>query len=337
MQRDRNADDAVHRMLRETLGEGLTSSTPGDACVDGETLAAWVERSLPAERARLVEAHLSECARCQSLMAAFVRTAPMPVPLPSFWERWRLRWLVPIGAAATAVAIWVALPTDRGTVPTALQEADAPLESLAQLPATPPPADPDGGPSAAAKNAAADRVGQVGGDSNANALARRSPEREARAETSDQRIAGGSLAETVAVAPAAPPAAAGRNEATVLQARAPLQIVSPSPDSRWRIVAGTTIERSTTGGRAWEAAVITPATQVTAGSSPGALVCWLVGPTGAIRLTTDGVQFRSVPFPERVDLVGVRATSATMAVVTAVDGRAFRTEDQGVTWSPVAP
>ena len=335
MQRDRNADDAVHRMLRETLGEGLTSSAPGEACIDGETLAAWVEHSLPAERARLVEAHLSECARCQSLMAAFVRTAPMPVPLPSFWERWRLRWLVPIGAAATAVAIWVALPTDRGTVPTALQEADAPLESLAQPPATPPPAGPDDSRSDAAKNAAADRAGQVGADS--NALARRSPEREARGETSDQRVAGGSLAETVAVAPAAPPAAAGRNEAAVLQARAPLEIVSPSPDSRWRIVAGTAIERSTTGGRDWEPVVMTPPTPVTAGSSPDALVCWLVGPAGSIRLTTDGVQFRSVPFPERVDLVGVRATSATMAVVTAVDGRAFRTEDQGVTWSPVAP
>jgi hypothetical protein len=200
----------------------------------------------------------------------------------------------------------------------------------------------------ASKNAASTRVGQVAEQS--NGLARRSSEREARGVTDErasaerearvasgaQSIAGEPLAETVA--PAAAPVAAGRREATVqLQARAPLEIVSPNPDSRWRIVDGTAIQRSTTGGRVWEAAVITPPAQVTAGSSPGALVCWLVGPRGAIRLTTDGVQFRIVPFPERVDLDGVRATSATMAVVTAIDGRAFRTEDQGVTWVPVAP
>src|SRR5262245_9209968 len=106
VQRNRNADDAVHRMLQQTLGEQLTSNDRGDACIDGETLAAWVERSLPAARASLVEAHLSECPRCQSLMAAFTRTVPLSAPAPSFWQRWRLRWLVPIAAAATAVSIW---------------------------------------------------------------------------------------------------------------------------------------------------------------------------------------------------------------------------------------
>ena len=349
MQRNRNADDAVHRMLRETLGKPLTSSDAGEACIDGETLAAWVERSLPAARAELVEAHLSRCARCQSLMATFARTVPMPEPRHSFWQHSRLRWLVPITAAATAVAIWIALPTDRGATPPAVsQEADAQLESQTQLPSTPPAASPDPRPLDASKNAATDRLGQVGGD--ANALARRSSEeatrptgertsaeREARVATGDQRTADGALAERIAVAPAAPPVAPGRSEAAAqAQTRAPIEIVSPSPDSRWRIV-GTAIERSTTGGKVWEAAVTTSPTQVTAGSSPGPLVCWLVGPGGAVRLTTDGVQFRSVTFPERVDLVGVRATSATIAVVTAVDGRAFRTDDQGVTWAPVAP
>ena len=58
----------------------------------------------------------------------------------------------------------------------------------------------------------------------------------------------------------------------------------------------------------WEAAAIDPPAELTAGSSPDPLVCWLVGRAGAIRLTMDGVRFQGVPFPERVDLVGVRAT-----------------------------
>ena len=71
--------------------------------------------------------------------------------------------------------------------------------------------------------------------------------------------------------------------------------------------------------------------------APSSAVCWLVGRAGAIRLTMDGVRFQRVPFPESVDLVGVRATSATSASVTAADGREFRTDDQGATWSRVAP
>lgn len=51
----------------------------------------------------------------------------------------------------------------------------------------------------------------------------------------------------------------------------------------------------------------------------------------------DGVRFQGVPFPEIVDLVAVRAESARSATVTAADGRAFRTDDQGTTWSRVAP
>jgi photosystem II stability/assembly factor-like uncharacterized protein len=72
---------------------------------------------------------------------------------------------------------------------------------------------------------------------------------------------------------------------------------------------------------------------LTAGSSPDPQICWLVGSAGTVRLTTDGVRFRALPFPETVDLGGVRATSDRSAVVTARDGRTFRTDDQGATWS----
>jgi photosystem II stability/assembly factor-like uncharacterized protein len=113
-------------------------------------------------------------------------------------------------------------------------------------------------------------------------------------------------------------------------------ITSPNPSVRWRLAPEGTVERSTTAGTSWVAAFVTPPAILTAGSSPDAQACWLVGRAGAVRLATDGVQFRAVAFPEVVDLIAVRATSARNAEVTAADGRVFRTGDQGATWSIVA-
>jgi hypothetical protein len=108
--------------------------------------------------------------------------------------------------------------------------------------------------------------------------------------------------------------------------------VSPNPANRWRIIAGTRVERSITGGSTWEATVIGAPVELSTGISPAPLVCWLVGRAGAVWLTTDGTRFERVPFPASVNLVGVRATSENSAVVTAADGRTFRTDDRGTTW-----
>jgi photosystem II stability/assembly factor-like uncharacterized protein len=116
-----------------------------------------------------------------------------------------------------------------------------------------------------------------------------------------------------------------------------LTVVSPSPATRWRVQPDGRVERSTTGGTTWAPAVVDAASPLTAGSSPDPAVCWLVGPAGVIRLTTDGTRFETVTPPLQVDLVAVTATNARIAVVTAVDGRRFRTDDQGMTWAAVAP
>jgi hypothetical protein len=121
------------------------------------------------------------------------------------------------------------------------------------------------------------------------------------------------------------------------QATVPVEIVSPDPASRWRILPGARVERSTTAGAAWEALTVGASGELAAGSSPDRTVCWLVGRAGTIRLTVDGVRFTSVPFPETVDLVSVRASSAASALVTTGDGRQFRTDDRGQTWSRVIP
>jgi photosystem II stability/assembly factor-like uncharacterized protein len=61
-------------------------------------------------------------------------------------------------------------------------------------------------------------------------------------------------------------------------------------------------------------------------------VCWLVGRAGLVLLTTDGVRFERVKFPETSDLSAIRATNARQASITTADGRVFVTADGGATW-----
>lgn len=365
MQRNGDRDESVDRTLRQTLRGPLTSDAASGPCVDGETVAAWTEGALSTSEAAVVETHISQCPRCQVLLATFARTAPVPVAAESLWQRWHLRWLVPIAAAATAVVIWIAVPADQS--PTVPQQFAARLEAPIETPQTVPPASAQSSPSALEERKEADRVSRPDSKKEIlaepvgriavepNAPSRGSSEQEARAAGDETARAGradlasrdrstaGNRALAEEVRPASPrPAAASapaelREQALQRQAGAPIEIVSPNPANRWRIVASTSVERSTTGGNTWEAAAINPPAELTAGSSPDPLVCWLVGRAGGVRLTTDGVRFQGVPFPEILDLVGVRATSARSAVVTAADGREFRTDDQGTTWSRVAP
>ncbi len=79
-------------------------------CVDAETLAAWADGGLPKPEAVAVELHLSECDRCTAMLATFVRTTPEIPATGSLWQRWHLRWLVPVATAATVAALWVLIP-----------------------------------------------------------------------------------------------------------------------------------------------------------------------------------------------------------------------------------
>ena len=109
-------------------------------------------------------------------------------------------------------------------------------------------------------------------------------------------------------------------------------VVSPNANSRWRVLAGGTIERSEDAGRTWIPVRIAPNEEVLAGASPGPLACWFVGRNGLVLLATDGTNFTRLPFPESVDLVAVSSPEARIATVTTSDGRVYRTEDGGRTW-----
>jgi hypothetical protein len=130
-------------------------------------------------------------------------------------------------------------------------------------------------------------------------------------------------------------AARVRGEAFSLTAM--IEVISPDPMTRWRVVRAGQVERSTNGGARWEPATLPESATLTGGTSPSSSICWLVGRTGSIYVTTDGLRFVRVPFPDRTDFLSIQATDGRRATVVTTDGRTMRTEDQGVTWVRISP
>jgi photosystem II stability/assembly factor-like uncharacterized protein len=131
---------------------------------------------------------------------------------------------------------------------------------------------------------------------------------------------------------------ANTSEVAALTARrdfagqASFQITSPISSSRWRI-SGSVVEHSTDGGATWHTTPTGVATPLTTGASPAANICWIVGRSGVVLLSSDGETWRRLPFPEAVDLTAVVARDNRSATVTAVDGRIFSTTNAGGTWN----
>lgn len=152
----------------------------------------------------------------------------------------------------------------------------------------------------------------------------------------------GQVAETVALRSRQSTAAAGRADSADQVARraegmqfatATLDITIPGSSIRWRVVGSNELLRSADGGTTWQKQAIEIAAPITAGAAPSPTVCWLVGRSGIVLLTTDGATWRRVAFPEAVDLSTIAASDARNARVTAVDRRTFVTTDGGQTWT----
>ena len=300
--------------------------------VEPEVLAAWSEGTLPSSDARQVEAHLADCMTCQQMLAVFARTEPPPALSSGFRSvvsGFSWRWAVPLAAAATVAAIWVAIPEEERTAqlnPTAaapLSEAAPPPGGLsnARIPGNPTDLSADAAAPARAKERAArsDAVAGSLADQTAPELREKivsqekadqfASSRAANERDQDLKAEAAPTARSVApaqaaAAPAAPQpvqeqdrARAERETTSLLRQAAPAEIVSPDPQIRWRIVPTGRLERSTNAGKTWEA----------------------------------------VTLPQPVNVTAVRAPSATTAIVTTTDGRLLRTDDQGKTWNPVQP
>ena len=357
MDSPRERDQTVERLLRQSLGTPPRGGVT-DACLDGETLAAWAAGGLAGSALDAVQLHVADCARCQSLAGTLARinaTAPQAEPAgPS--RRW-LAWFVPLTAAAAAVALWFAVPGNPGR-PVSSTE----LARVEQTPTPTPRAEPGKPakidarkedaqekavqtPSAPAAPPAADR-GQASAapqatelrDERARTDAVQQPARQqpalAGAAAKEEAPAAAATAAAGVAAPLAERASVARSALSAANAVAP-DIISPDPAIRWRIL-GSAVQHSSNGGSTWDAAPVGVAAELTAGAAPAATVCWLVGRNGVVLLTTDGRTWRRVPFPEMTDLSAVRTVDAggRVASVSTTDGRTFVTTDAGATWSP---
>jgi hypothetical protein len=299
-----------------------------DACLDAEMLAAWVDGGLDSREAEAIERHVSSCARCQALVGVMARTGPLEPVQAAWWRRWPA-WVVPLTAGAAAALLWMVVPAERTVPPAdtvatvteprelqqapARQEAAGARDQMARAEPVTKPAAPIAPKSEAAANEVKlqDRRADVEA-SGADRAAAPAAVRPEPAGAAPQAQALGSLA--VAEAPA-------------------IEIPSPNAAFRWRLTTAG-VERTTDGGASWEALATGESARLVAGSAPSPDVCWLVGRGGTVLLATDGRTWRRVPFPEPVDLVGVQSADARTAVVTAADGRVFRTNDAGATWAP---
>ncbi len=129
-------------------------------------------------------------------------------------------------------------------------------------------------------------------------------------------------------------AAAPAESASFRSGAAVLEIRTPDPAVRWRVVDGRLVQRSLDAGATWvDQDRADEGVSLTAGVAPSTTACWLVGRAGAIVRTIDGRAWQRVRFPEPLDFTAVVAGDARTATVTAADGRQFATTDGGTTWT----
>jgi hypothetical protein len=372
--------NSFDHLLREALK--APASHPPGGCLDAETLAAWSEGSLDATQRAAVEAHASECARCQDLLAAMIRIEPAIVSRP-WWRSPAFGWLAPLTVAAAALAIWVRVDpraTESALAPSPVAPSTAAAPQVAndqarekqERPAAQESLDAARAESQAKRRAASgpppvaldrlrDEARKRADDAPAGASAKAvAPAATAPSEAGVTVIAPTPMIETATAtaAPAtpapppiaqvaplpAPKAVAESANARAVAARAAAFSSTPSADqrelliqtadgaTRWWVRSPGTVQRSTDGGARWEVQATGNREILNAGTAPSSAVCWLVGRTGAVLLSSDGQSWRRVPFPEALDLVSVSAVDGKTATVLAAGGRKFTTTDGGVSW-----
>ncbi len=159
--RDRNFEKALSRHLRSSASSspdanvlaGGASERPVELCPDPEILAAYHDGSLSFEERNLWKQHVVSCDRCQLVLAHLLTPLDIPVNLetnenvavlkqpaspgrtasprhiarPSPPHNLRWLWLVPVGAIAATLIVWVSL-----NEPKPLQVAPPPSVEVAE-------------------------------------------------------------------------------------------------------------------------------------------------------------------------------------------------------------
>jgi hypothetical protein len=348
------------RILEQALKHELRANSDATPHLDAETLAAWQDESLDAAQMETIEQHVSTCARCQSLLAAFARgtAAVAPgTPAPetaahgtigtagtagtgSLW-RW---WLAPIAAGAVAVTIWMVVPEQqqRATAPpvpqdtVAVDKVQPPAVAAEKKAATEPTTSAAAAPAAPAAEPLEARARAADTEARENKLKADTARDDRGQQFKDQAAA--APKEEVALTQAAPAAPAARAEAGARIAALQKQDLGPAiaatPDGAvaWRIANGVLVRYDNNSAIGTELHRFTPDETITTGAAPNSTTLWLAGRAGVVLLSTNATTFTRVDLPQRVDIVRLDAAGSQSVTALTADGRQFRTEDGGRTW-----
>jgi hypothetical protein len=351
MSRDRD------RILEQALKHELSAAgtPPAGACLDAETLGAWVDGGLDAAAMAATEVHVAGCARCQALAGTMAKSTPTlgtsgTTGTQGTFSLWRW-WLAPIAAGVTAVTLWMVIPEQpppSAVAPPVAEVMTPSRDANAEQPSFAPQTAPDTGSIAGADRRRSVPVDTLAAGARADQQQEKAKEEERKEVAAVQERVG--LADSRPApaampppAPASPPppaavalesAAVGALQKSARQANAFIEIATLDPSLGWRI-AGDRIERSGDGGRTWIGRRQNAGDRLAAGSAPSSSVAWFVGAAGLVLLTTDsGATFSDVSLAEPLDLASVAAIDARNASIYSVVGRRFRTDDGGRTWRP---
>lgn len=152
--------DDRERSFKNALARHLRPEAPRDMCCDAEMLAAYHERSLAPEVMASLKAHVSECARCQEILAQMQATDEIPmatadivrpeeataksvVRIVPARKATLWRWVAPAGALAAGLLVWIAVRENK-PVPfvKSASTRDAATEVAKAQPTSPSPLPP---------------------------------------------------------------------------------------------------------------------------------------------------------------------------------------------------
>jgi hypothetical protein len=348
----RDAD--MDRLLRAVLKPAPRETAV--ECPDAGVLAAFVEGGLTATEQASLDAHIVNCGRCQEALAVMSHDLPQEeeaVAAPQTgWFTWvtrpRLRWLVPISAAATVAAVVFAtrpLIAPEGEVVPASE-----VTRMAQAPA--PPAELPGAaaePSRETSAAVPEKSGFAGPperQETAMALAEKPPspkvasdaladapmagERardrkpvEPAAEMMAARVASEEKRTPPAAPAAAPPPAGGQLAAAQ---QAPVVIVGADATRKQAVAeADRAVAATRRDSRNLEAGLTTV-------SAPGGTVLWMFGAGGRLSRSGDaGATWHEQSSGVTVDLKAGAAPSPATCWIVGAAGTVLLTTD-GERW-----